>query len=347
MFNYNWKKTDLVIDTPYKAFSCFAGGGGSSFGYTLNGIDVIGNCELDEDMNITYLNNHTPLFNFNCKVSDLIEPDIKLPPELYELDILDGSPPCSAFSMAGLRERVWGKKKKFTEGQEEQVLDELFFDFIELAYKLKPKVVISENVSGIMKGNAKKYVNRIINHFDEIGYCTRVLLCDAQDLGVPQVRKRVIFISVRNDIANQINCVNILGGLKFNIKTVGYKIPYKDIRDKDAPEKPNKEKYIHYTYWKDTKLGDNFAAKFGTSFSNYRVDPELPLPTIAATSSGLYDCYKFRSLTTEEIVLASSFPTDYNFTNKSAKYICGMSVPPVMMAHIIKHIKDQILDKLC
>jgi DNA (cytosine-5)-methyltransferase 1 len=48
------------------------------------------------------------------------------------LDILDGSPPCSSFSMAGNREKDWGKEKKFREGQAEQVLDNLFFDFIDL-----------------------------------------------------------------------------------------------------------------------------------------------------------------------------------------------------------------------
>ena len=50
-----------------------------------------------------------------------------LPQELYELDILDGSPPCSSFSMAGNREKDWGKDKVFREGQAMQVLDTLFF----------------------------------------------------------------------------------------------------------------------------------------------------------------------------------------------------------------------------
>jgi len=48
--------------------------------------------------------------------------------------------------MSGLREDAWGKEKKFKEGQKTQVLDTLFFDFIALAKRLKPKVVIAENV---------------------------------------------------------------------------------------------------------------------------------------------------------------------------------------------------------
>lgn len=85
-----------------------------------------------------------------------------LPAELYNLDILDGSPPCSTFSMAGQREENWGKNKKFREGQTSQVLDDLFFEFIDLAKILKPKIVIAENVKGLVMGNAKGYVNMIV-----------------------------------------------------------------------------------------------------------------------------------------------------------------------------------------
>ena len=70
----------------------------------------------------------------------------EFPEELYHLDILDGSPPCSTFSMAGQREENWGKNKKFREGQASQILDDLFFEFIDLAAILKPKIVIAENV---------------------------------------------------------------------------------------------------------------------------------------------------------------------------------------------------------
>jgi DNA (cytosine-5)-methyltransferase 1 len=51
--------------------------------------------------------------------------------ELFDIDILDGSPPCSSFSMSGSREKAWGKNKKFREGQANQVLDDLFFHFIQ------------------------------------------------------------------------------------------------------------------------------------------------------------------------------------------------------------------------
>lgn len=77
-----------------------------------------------------------------------------LPEELFNLDILDGSPPCSTFSISGDREESWGVEKKFREGQANQVLDRLFFDFIDLAKRLQSKVVVAENVKGILLGDA-------------------------------------------------------------------------------------------------------------------------------------------------------------------------------------------------
>mgnify|MGYP001129866832 CR=1 FL=1 len=84
-------------------------------GYKLAGFDVIGNCEIDSKMNDIYVKNHKPKHNY-CEDLREFNKRSNLPAELYELDVLDGSPPCTAFSMAGKREETWGKRKKFREG---------------------------------------------------------------------------------------------------------------------------------------------------------------------------------------------------------------------------------------
>ena len=91
-------------------------------------------------------------------------------------------------------------KKKFTEGQAEQILDTLFFDFTDLAATLKPKIVVAENVKGILLGNAKKYVRRIYEELDKAGYYAQHFLLDASKMGIPQKRAR-IFIGLRKDLA--------------------------------------------------------------------------------------------------------------------------------------------------
>src|SRR5574344_609065 len=203
-FPYKWTLKDAQFTKDKgKVFSCFACGGGSSMGYKLAGFDVIGCNEIDPRMNNVYVANHHPKFNYLQPIQEFnLRKD--LPAELYNLDILDGSPPCSTFSMAGSREDAWGQLKHFREGQAEQVLDTLFFDFIDLAKKLQPKVVVAENVKGLVLGNAKDYVRRIYQGFEDAGYYVKHFLLDAKQMGVAQRRERVFFLCLRKDIASPV-----------------------------------------------------------------------------------------------------------------------------------------------
>jgi len=177
-FNYKWTLAEANFTKDKgKVFSCFACGGGSTMGYKLAGFDVLGCNEIDPKMIQAYQANHNPKYSYLEPIQEFKLRD-DLPAELYDLDILDGSPPCSSFSMAGSREADWGKEKKFREGQAEQVLDTLFFDFIELAKKLQPKVVIAENVKGLLLGDARAYVSRNYEAFDEAGYIVQHWLLD-------------------------------------------------------------------------------------------------------------------------------------------------------------------------
>ena len=198
----DWKWT-MAKDYPpgngLKVFSCFACGGGSTMGYKLAGCEVLGCLEIDKKMNEIYVENHHPKYNFLMDIRDFNKLE-NLPEELYSLDILDGSPPCTTFSMAGKREKSWGKKKKFREGQAEQTLDDLSFVFIETVKKLKPKAVIMENVEGLLVGNAWTYVQKIYQSFKEAGYKVKHWLLKGEKMGIPQKRHRVFFIAVRNDI---------------------------------------------------------------------------------------------------------------------------------------------------
>ena len=171
--NYKWFLKDGYPEkNGLKVFTTFACGGGSSMGYKLVGCEVLAANDIDPEMAEIYKRNHNPKYFFECPVKDLLTMD--LPDELMGIDILDGSPPCSSFSIAGLREKAWGKKKHFREGQSEQILDDLFFDFIKLVEKVKPKVVIAENVMGMLKGNAKGYLIEIKKLLIGLGYDVQI-----------------------------------------------------------------------------------------------------------------------------------------------------------------------------
>lgn len=124
-FNYEWKIKDSIFTKDKgTAFSCFACGGGSTMGYKLAGFDVIGCNEIDPRMNNIYVANHNPKINLLMDIREMVSMAKvnDLPKELYQLDVLDGSPPCSSFSLAGERQKGWGKEKKFREGQTSQIM---------------------------------------------------------------------------------------------------------------------------------------------------------------------------------------------------------------------------------
>ena len=111
--DWKWRFADYPKSNGVKVFSCFACGGGSTMGYKLAGCEVLGCCEIDGKMNKLYVKNHHPKYNFLMDIRDFNKtPNEELPDELFHLDILDGSPPCTTFSMAGEREKNWGKKKQ-------------------------------------------------------------------------------------------------------------------------------------------------------------------------------------------------------------------------------------------
>ena len=268
--NYKWKLSDTTFTkNKGKVFSCFACGGGSTMGYKLAGFDVIGANDIDPKMAEVYKANHNPKYYFLESITTLKKRK-DLPKELYDLDILDGSPPCSSFSMAGSREKGWGKEKKFREGQSKQVLDTLFFDFIDLAKELQPKVVVAENVKGLLLGNAIEYVKKIYEEFDKAGYYCQHWLLDTSKMGVPQKRERVFFICLRKDLAKPFLEYKDMFTqlpklvLEFNEK----EIPFKHIKDNKGRVIPKNM----YELWENRKLGDldlSQAAKRFLDKNNY------------------------------------------------------------------------------
>jgi len=351
-FPYKWTLKNAVFTKDKgKVFSCFACGGGSTMGYKLAGFDVLGCNEIDPKMMEAYKANHNPKYAYLEPIQTFKMRD-DLPLELYELDILDGSPPCSSFSMAGNRERDWGKEKKFREGQANQVLDNLFFDFIDLAKKLQPKVVIAENVKGLLLGNAKGYVRQIYRDFDLAGYYCQHWLLDASKMGVPQRRERVFFIAMRKDLATpfmvQKDMFTVLPNLKLEFKEL--EIPFSEIEDfvSDTGETPLYPSTRNL--WPLVKEGKEFstAHKDGYMHSMYKVHRDKPLNTITAHVNGGdgYHYNKMRTLTELELKRGGSYPEDYNFVGNKVKYLVGMSVPPVMTAQIAKQVYQQWLSKL-
>lgn len=332
MFNWKWYLSELKNDKDIKVFSCFSCGGGSSMGYKRAGFKVLGNVEIDKRINEVYKENLHPKYNFLMDVREFNK--LKdIPEELFNLDILDGSPPCSVFSTAGQREKNWGKEKTFREGQKKQVLDDLFFVFLETVEKLKPKVVVAENVTGLLNGNAKGYINLIIKRFRELGYSVQIFKLNSAFMNVPQVRERIFFI------ANSQGFPELK--LNFNERI----IKFGEVRSEKGiePKKGSMAEFVLNHACSSDKYYSDVYLRLGKKpigYTNALVSDKIVCPTIVSGSQicRLYDRKLFSMSDYKNV---QTFPQDYNFLGQSAKYICGMSVPPNMMANIASKIYNQ------
>jgi DNA (cytosine-5)-methyltransferase 1 len=328
-FPYKWNLADGypakgIEPNGLKVFSCFACGGGSTMGYKLAGYDMLGCNEIDPEMIGAYRKNHDPKYSFLAPIQEF-KNSKTFPDDLMNLDILDGSPPCSSFSMSGSREKKWGVKKKFREGQAEQILDDLFFDFLDLAERLQPKVIVAENVKGMLAGNAKSYVKKIQRRFKELGYEVQLFLLNAATMGVPQKRERVFFIA------------NRMGFPKLKMKFEESQILFREV-SVNFKGKPLTPQYLKY--WREAKEGEP-VGKFQTK---KKQEWDRVARTVVASSANFHPKQE-RELCDDELKQIGSYPMDYQFPKAGACYLIGMSVPPVMTAQIAHQIYLQWFKK--
>lgn len=337
-FNYKWYLKDGYPESNgLKVFGTFICGGGSTMGYKLAGFEHLGGVEIDPPIADVYKTNHNPKYLFIEDIREFAK-RTNFPEDLYNLDILDGSPPCSSFSMAGNREKDWGKTKVFREGQAEQRLDDLFFDYIALAKKLQPKVVIAENVKGLIQGNAKAYVHRIKKEFEAAGYKVQLFLLNAASMGVPQKRERVFFICQRNDL----NFPKLK--LEFSEEAILFGNLFENIEYNNLTKN---ELYL----WNNKIHGDGdfgvINVRLGNkqnSFTTKLLYKEKVCNTVTGGDNNiLFDIP--RKTTKNETCQIGTYPLDYNFKKIEPKYLIGMSVPPVMTAQIATEIYNQWFKK--
>jgi len=326
-YKRNLSDLDQVQKNWYKVFSCFSCWGGSTMWYKLSWYDVIGICEIDKEMIKVYESNFKPKYKFNIGIQEMKKHD-SIPEELFWIDILDWSPPCSTFSMSGIREKTWWKNKKFREWQAKQILSDLFFDYLDFAEVIKPKIIIAENVKGIISGNAKLYVKRISHRLKEMWYTLQIFLLNGATMWLPQKRERVFFLAYRNDLWP-------LPKLKLDFKEKP--IMFHEISD-NTDTKSNLSEL--YTKYRESAKEWQPVWKFmqQRKWQQYTV-----LNTITAKWAWFHPKYK-RKINNKECMLAWSFPQDYNFDGIDPKYLIWMSVPPLMMWKISEQIRIQRLD---
>lgn len=165
-----------------KIVSFFAGAGGLDLGFQKAGFNVVWANEYDKDIWTTYEKNHKHTILDRRSIVD-IKSD-----EVPECDGIIGGPPCQSWSEAGSKRGINDKR-----GQ-------LFFDFIRILKAKQPKFFLAENVSGMLLKRHSEALKNIKQLFKDAGYNLSFKLLNASNFDVPQDRKRVFFVGIREDL---------------------------------------------------------------------------------------------------------------------------------------------------
>lgn len=175
-----------------KHFTCvdlFCGAGGLSRGFLDAGYDVVLGVDYDEAALETFKRNHgnTETLKLDLYDHSNIEQIVSLlkKKNIESPDVLVGGPPCQGFSYAGKMDI--NDKRNF-----------LYLAMVKLTERLRPKAVLLENVLAMVEANNGVGAKRIVDDFSAIGYTISTKILFAPDYGIPQLRKRVFFVGLRD-----------------------------------------------------------------------------------------------------------------------------------------------------
>lgn len=328
----------LGNDAP-TVISTFAGAGGSSLGYKMAGYKELLAVENEKNAIKTFKLN---FLNIPIFADDIARLSVrkclrlaKLKPK--ELDILDGSPPCQGFSIAG--------KRDYNDNR-----NQLFNEFCRLLQGLQPKIFVMENVTGLYHGHMKQVLKEILKELRGSGYKVRVEILNAMYFQVPQKRRRLIFIGIRTDLDIEPSHP------RPKYKPITFQEAIKGLQD--YCDRAIKHEYLfeyakshdNHKWVTNQKLYKQIKGNLAGAINTNWLWWDMVCGTIMKSeiaSSGIIHPNRKRYLNLSELKRIGSFPDDFQFTDrKNGNERIGNSVPPMLMYHIAKHIKENILENI-
>ena len=174
-----------MVKKEYNVIVLFCGCGGLSLGFEQAGYNVLLGIDNWEDALVTYRHNHKGGKTLCADLMNLSPAEIESAIGKQKIDVIIGGPPCQGFSVAG---------KRIIEDDR----NKLYKSFVRMVNYFKPSAFVLENVPNILSIGDGIIKNSIIKDFEKLGYTvvTKVLL--ASNYGVPQNRRRAVFVGLLN-----------------------------------------------------------------------------------------------------------------------------------------------------
>ena len=342
-----------------KAISFFAGCGGLCYGIVAAGFDIVASNELVDEYREIYKLNFPGVPFLSNDIREVSDGELhELVEHYHDIDLFAGGPPCQGFSLAGKRD----------------VADErntLFQYYLKIASKVRPKVILMENVKLLtsMRNREGRLVkDEIIDTFKEIGYEGKFFIVNAADYGVAQNRERVFFIGVRSDLGVHPSIPEPMYGNKNDLfSVVKAKFTFgdavSDLEYIESGEVSSNDKFHKSTNHPEHVIRWLYNVPQGKS-AHDNEDPSMRPPSGYNTTykrqvwnepgctvttnfnmiSGGNNVHPIatRALTVREALRLQSFPDSFKLTGKESaiRTVIGNAVPPLLAYNIAKYIKE-------
>lgn len=361
--NINW--LDYTLDdikqesekNKFTAISLFAGVGGGCMGIKLAGGKMLAINEFIEEAQRVYNINFPEVPVIPNDIRELSGYDIMNIAGIKkgELDLLAASPPCSSFSTVGKREEGWGEVKAYSD--KKQRTDDLFGEFARVLTDIQPKFFVAENVASLLEGKAKylfgtpqldmfgndelgngvvKEEDTFFQQLTKAGYKIRYEVMNSKDFGVPQSRKRLIIVGVRNDIDKKIRFPIPITRNYITLSEAfsGVQNTKEDLDESDI------KKYAVYQASLETPIGEK-STKY---FSLIKQSPDKYAGTLTQTAGCLSAAsivhWENRKFTVKEAIRIMGFPKDIylgdTYSNKIERL--GRAITPSIYYYLLTRL---------
>lgn len=345
-----------MINVKYTVLDLFCGCGGLSLGFEKAGYDVLLGVDIWKDALETYKFNHHNSKTLCADMSTLTGEEVGNLLGAKKVDVIIGGPPCQGFSVAGKR-IVDDERNKLYKG------------FVRMVEYFNPSAFVMENVPNILSIGDGIVKRSILDDFQKLGYNVETKVLLASDYGVPQNRRRAVFVGLRNGVFDfdipvvdhKVTTEEALGDLTEESIADGTPYPtlpscdYQRLMRKESNAVCNHDITLHNEQtkriiamvpdggnYKDLPKDLQETRKVHIAWT--RLNSQKPSITID-TGHRHHFHYKWNRVpTVRESARIQSFPDDFVFLcSKTSQYKqVGNAVPPIMAQAIAEHLKKQL-----